>query len=235
LVGTALIAVAVLGAPTTASAADEFPTAYNTKTQLLTNKPESGMDASCASRRISLIAGDYDWEQTLALGSRSNLRLGSGMYTWEDCLYPDDGFYVQQTTLNPDTKGWETISLTDWVGGGREAHLHVGLARRPDVLNGNCAGRVRPGLEVSGRLRRPRGVSTSGWGEHVVRPRRPVSHLAAPCGLLLGAAGAVPGDVDFHDCCPLLLDCLEGEDTVRKVIVGLRAVFYGQGQEPSGS
>jgi hypothetical protein len=112
--GTALIAVAVLGASATASAADEFPTAYNTKTQFLTDEPESGMDPSCVSRRISLIAGEYDWEQTLALGSRSNLYLASGMYTWEDCLYPDDGFYVQQTTLDPDNSG-ETINLTDWV------------------------------------------------------------------------------------------------------------------------
>ncbi len=107
--------MAVLGASATASAADEFPTAYNTKTQRLTDKPESDMDPSCVSRRISLIAGEYDWEQTLALGSRSNLYLGSGMYTWEDCLYPDDGFYVQQTSLNPDNPDWDTISLTDWV------------------------------------------------------------------------------------------------------------------------
>ncbi len=37
----------------------------------------------------------------------------AGWYPWEDCLIPDDGFYRQETSLNPDNSDWETIRLED--------------------------------------------------------------------------------------------------------------------------
>ncbi|RKN45744.1 hypothetical protein [Streptomyces hoynatensis] len=115
---TALLGLAALAAPGAAAASDasdasaqDHPTAYNTKEQFLTADPERGMDTSCVERRISLGSGDYVWG-IIGAGERT-LYLGSGTYTWKDCLIPDDGFYVQQSTLNPDNPDWDTAILTD--------------------------------------------------------------------------------------------------------------------------
>ncbi|MGY0055140.1 hypothetical protein ACWY4P_00900 [Streptomyces sp. LZ34] len=111
----ALLGVAILSTPGTASAAQDYPTAYNTKTQYLKAQPTSDMPKSCVERHITLLGGDYDWGQILGAGDRPNLYLGAGAYTWEDCLYPDDDFYIHQTKLNPDNPDWDEISLTESV------------------------------------------------------------------------------------------------------------------------
>lgn len=111
----ALLGGAALSVPGTASAADDFPTAYNTKTQYLKDPPTSDMDTSCVERQIFVTSGDYDWGQILGSGKRPNFRLGAGDYTWQDCLYPDDDFYVHQTTLDPKNPHWDSVSLTTSV------------------------------------------------------------------------------------------------------------------------
>lgn len=112
IAGTALLGVATLGASGTASAAD---TAHNRKTQYLTAEPTSDMPTSCVERRIKLATGYYDWkmEHHSSEEGRHDFRIGAGWYTWKDCLYPYDGFYVQQSTLNPDNPDWDTAILTD--------------------------------------------------------------------------------------------------------------------------
>lgn len=113
----ALVCVALLGAPGAASAAPtDYPTAYNTKTQYLVSNPHSGMAGSCVSRRITLGTGHYDWGHVMGARQtvvRANLYLGQGVYTWEDCLWPHDGFYVQTTSLNPDNPDWDTVYLSE--------------------------------------------------------------------------------------------------------------------------
>ncbi|MEV6130510.1 hypothetical protein AB0M05_27310 [Streptomyces violaceusniger] len=111
---TALFGAAALVVPGAASAVPATvtaETARNTKTQELTNNPNSGMPESCVERRISLATGTYDWAQIGGLGERSNLNLGQGWYTWKDCLDPGNGSYDHTTWLNPDNPDWETIEL----------------------------------------------------------------------------------------------------------------------------
>ncbi|WP_413099165.1 hypothetical protein [Streptomyces sp. Inha503] len=111
---TALLGVAVLSAQSPASAAaQDNPTAFNTREQFLDAHPTPIMDKVCIDRRIELAAGNYDWNQVLGDAKRSNVYLGAGWYTWEDCLIPDDGFYRQETSLNPDNSDWQTIRLKD--------------------------------------------------------------------------------------------------------------------------
>lgn len=111
---TALLGVAVLGAPNAASAAaQDNPTAFNTREQFLDAHPTPIMDKVCIDRRIQLAAGNYDWKQILGDAKRLNVYLGADWYTWEDCLIPDDGFYRQETSLNPDNSDWDTIRLED--------------------------------------------------------------------------------------------------------------------------
>jgi hypothetical protein len=113
LAGTALLAVAVLGAPSAASAEQDFPTAFNTREQWLTADPTPVDDTACVDRRVELASGHYDWDQWLGNAQRLDVYLGAGWYTWEDCLIPEDGYYVQETSLNPDNPEWDTIRLED--------------------------------------------------------------------------------------------------------------------------
>ena len=113
---TALLGLSALGAPGALAAAgspqaQDYPTAYNTKEQWLTADPERGMPTSCVERRITVASGSYRWG-ILGAGERT-LYLGADTYTWRDCLIPDDGFYVQQSTLNPDNPDWDQALLTD--------------------------------------------------------------------------------------------------------------------------
>ncbi|GAB2587410.1 hypothetical protein GCM10027168_20270 [Streptomyces capparidis] len=105
--------VALLGLPGTASAASAAPIAYNTKTQWLTADPDSSLPQSCVQRRITLASGHYDWG-IIGAAERPDLYLGAGGYTWKDCLTPEDGYYIQQSSLDPDNPAWQTIFLTDY-------------------------------------------------------------------------------------------------------------------------
>ncbi|TDC23289.1 hypothetical protein E1265_13165 [Streptomyces sp. 8K308] len=98
LAGAALTTMAVLGSPGTASAAQDHPTAYNTKTQFLDASPDSGMAMSCVERSIYLATGDYRWGHVWADGGEP-IRLPAGTYTWTDCLDPQNGYYTQQSRL----------------------------------------------------------------------------------------------------------------------------------------
>ncbi|MCT2588398.1 hypothetical protein LHJ74_00290 [Streptomyces sp. N2-109] len=109
----ALLGVAILTVPGTALAAPTADPAYNTKTQHLTSEPTSDMPESCIERSITLASGYYDW-RIKGAAERPDLYLGAGRYTWKDCLIPGDGFYVQQSSLNPDNPDWDTILLTDY-------------------------------------------------------------------------------------------------------------------------
>ncbi|MFF8234759.1 hypothetical protein [Streptomyces caelestis] len=113
IAGTALLAGVVLGAPSAASAEQDFPTAFNTREQWLTANPSPVDDKVCIDRRVELASGHYNWEQWLGKAERLNVELGSGWYTWEDCLIPQDEYYVQETSLNPDNPDWVTIRLED--------------------------------------------------------------------------------------------------------------------------
>ncbi|WP_210583438.1 hypothetical protein [Streptomyces sp. GESEQ-35] len=108
---TAVLGVAVLGMPGTASAAE---TAYNIKVQYLEARPSGGQQ-SCVQRRISLASGYYDWSQQVGQGERLNVYLGKGDYTWTDCLRPVWGYYSHTTTLEPDNPDWSQINLLDDV------------------------------------------------------------------------------------------------------------------------
>jgi hypothetical protein len=57
-------------------------------------------------------AGDYHWNQVLGGAYREDFRIGSGRYTWRDCLEPRDDEYYHETTLAPDNPDWVTVSLS---------------------------------------------------------------------------------------------------------------------------
>jgi hypothetical protein len=90
----------------TAVIPDGHPSAYNERTLFLTNSPIPGMAYACTSRPIYLAAGSYFWTyrwdgSDVTQGSWG-LIIRTGTYTWEDCLYPEDGYYVQAAALeNP--------------------------------------------------------------------------------------------------------------------------------------
>ncbi|MGJ6968641.1 hypothetical protein ACSDR0_42720 [Streptosporangium sp. G11] len=109
LIGVFLALTASVSAP---AAADAGTTAYNSKTQYLSQWPLDNWDNSCVERRIYLAAGNYDWEQfwrDSVTPLRTNLYLGAGWYTWTDCLDPRNNYYDHTTSLNPDNPNWETV------------------------------------------------------------------------------------------------------------------------------
>ncbi|MBP2335783.1 hypothetical protein JOF41_001961 [Saccharothrix coeruleofusca] len=108
--------VAAVALPGTAAAAE---TAHLTKTQHLAAIPNSGMPRSCTERHLYLREGRYDWGLRMNSTTRStrpNLELGSGWYTWDTCLKPEYGYYIQTSVLDPDTPGWaDAITSTTWT------------------------------------------------------------------------------------------------------------------------
>jgi hypothetical protein len=69
------------------------------------------MASTCVSRAIFLTLSYYQWFPytsptadwpNLDMGGEigRNLELKSANYTWRNCLIPQDGFYVEQSTLS---------------------------------------------------------------------------------------------------------------------------------------
>jgi hypothetical protein len=89
--------------PATAVVADSHPSAYNERTLFLTRDPLVGMAIACTSRPIYLAGGGYFWTyrwdgSDVSQGSWGVI-IEQGTYTWEDCLFPEDGYYVQGAAL----------------------------------------------------------------------------------------------------------------------------------------
>ncbi|CDR01223.1 hypothetical protein [Streptomyces iranensis] len=108
----ALLGGTILALPGTASADVTAVTAYNTRSQHLIDDPRLGWEESCVERRIKLDAGSYDWGRVM--GSRHTswrtIELGADWYTWRDCLWPKNGYYLQTTMLDPDNPDWVLVS-----------------------------------------------------------------------------------------------------------------------------
>ncbi|MFE3582238.1 hypothetical protein [Streptomyces vinaceus] len=83
----ATAAVALAGAP--ASAAD---TAYNTRSVWLDGVPRWSDADACTTRSMTLAGGNY---------------------TWTDCIRPQDGYYLQTSSLSKP--GLDTAYLNDPV------------------------------------------------------------------------------------------------------------------------
>lgn len=106
---TLAIGVIVVAATlATINSAAATATAFNQKTQFLTETPTSNMPRSCVDRSIYLAAGNYDWVQTAGTGRRDPLTLNAGTYYWQDCLIPHDGYYEQQSYLKAS---WDPATL----------------------------------------------------------------------------------------------------------------------------
>ncbi|MFF4847550.1 hypothetical protein [Streptomyces sp. NPDC001194] len=106
----ATAAVALAGAP--ASAAD---TAYNTRSVWLDGVPRWSDADACTTRSMTLASGNYTWTQIWE-GSRTpsrDLYLAAGTYTWTDCIRPQDGYYLQTSSLSKP--GLDTAYLNDPV------------------------------------------------------------------------------------------------------------------------
>lgn len=127
LVLPAVVGLLTVGLAGPASAA--FPTAYNLKTQYLTDRPVDSMPTSCVTRRISLAAATYGWGAYYdgAIYPLRQIPLASGTYTWKNCLDPKNGYYRNTGTLDPDAAGLPTavvnhdISILEartWTWGG---------------------------------------------------------------------------------------------------------------------
>ena len=87
-------------------------TAYNTKTQWLSGRPNNSMPRSCVERPITLASGRYDFLQivgNLHTPIRWDVHLGAGTYTWKDCLEPNDGYYTHTTLLIPNNPDWPLL------------------------------------------------------------------------------------------------------------------------------
>ncbi|GAA2809840.1 hypothetical protein GCM10020219_097140 [Nonomuraea dietziae] len=101
----------------TPAAANSNPTAYNTKTQYLTNSPIDSMPGSCVQRRVYLASGHYNWALIMNKAvdpRRSNFWVGAGWYSWADCLDPiSGGQYLHTSTLDPDNANWQTVAVSD--------------------------------------------------------------------------------------------------------------------------
>ena len=112
-----LVSIASLVPGTASAAVAGQPTAYNEKSQALTDKPVEGMPVSCQTRyNTELWEGLYDWGHFRtgngATIKRANLFLGTGQYTWEDCLRPRNGYYTHTTRLIPENPDWVAIQIT---------------------------------------------------------------------------------------------------------------------------
>jgi hypothetical protein len=99
-------ALAVAGggiAATTANASTGF--ADLETTTWLSNAPTLSMPEICISKSIWLTAADYFWSVDLWDSvpggfNESEISIASAMYKWSDCLIPEDGYYLQVSTLS---------------------------------------------------------------------------------------------------------------------------------------
>jgi hypothetical protein len=102
-------AVSTVQHPSGALAPANFPPADDFKTQFLTATPVASDPNSCVSRSIGLAAGEYSW--TYKMGGETITLSGSGLfishagtYSWETCLFTDDGFYQLASSLTSSAK-----------------------------------------------------------------------------------------------------------------------------------
>lgn len=120
LLTLAAAAAALVTTMSPATPAAAQGSATNLKTQFLSAVPWWD-PVSCVERTIYLDAGSYAWDQVMDDRTHHvrTISLGADTYTWKDCLAPQNGFYVQITTLDPHNPAWQTAvgygtwSLTD--------------------------------------------------------------------------------------------------------------------------
>ena len=80
------------------------PAAFNTKTQFLTDEPVASDPNSCVRRDIGLAAGNYLWHykmggEDITLSSGGLIIAHAGTYSWQTCLFTEDGFYQITASL----------------------------------------------------------------------------------------------------------------------------------------
>ncbi|WP_433890085.1 hypothetical protein [Streptomyces sp. CA-111067] len=121
-------ALAAAFACANSAAAEDYPPAYNQKTQFLTNDPKPTMPVASKFKDQKLATGIYTWSQVDNTAHRS-ICLTKGTYTWDDFLTPGNGTYAHKSSLQDDhqdppavlngivdLKGWGLPSQ-DWTWG----------------------------------------------------------------------------------------------------------------------
>jgi hypothetical protein len=85
-----------------------FPPAYDTKTEFLTDNPTVDLPNSCVGRDIYLAAGDYQWDYKMGgeeiTQSGGTVSVSGGGYSWETCIYTQNGYYQMTSSLTSFTK-----------------------------------------------------------------------------------------------------------------------------------
>jgi len=95
-----------LARPDGMAADGPYPPVEDTFTIPLTGSPNPSLPYVCISKTIYLTAGVYDWGM-LMLGpgedesDLTTIPLASSNYEWADCLFPQQGYYVQRSGLCP--------------------------------------------------------------------------------------------------------------------------------------
>jgi hypothetical protein len=135
-VSFAALAIAVATALPAAAAPATHPPAYNQRTQLLTVDPVLYVDPeSCISRSISLASGYYHYSITTVVNIDDEWpTIQGGTYTWEDCLIPENGYYVEDSYLLNGPTGTfvqTSFSLRAPAGGGTMENVTWGSSLVP--------------------------------------------------------------------------------------------------------
>ena len=83
-----------------------YPPVEDTFTIPLTGSPNPNLAHVCISKTIYLTAGVYDWGMLMLgpgedEGDLTTIPLASSNYEWADCLFPQQGYYVQRSGLCP--------------------------------------------------------------------------------------------------------------------------------------
>ncbi|MDG6104755.1 hypothetical protein Daura_05610 [Dactylosporangium aurantiacum] len=97
----------VIAVAMTPAAAKAYDTAWHRTNQYLVAYPTYANDPTCVTIPIELAEGTYelgwDWEfggSTVFTGTFfPTVHLEHAWYTWQNCLYPKSGFYLQTVTL----------------------------------------------------------------------------------------------------------------------------------------
>lgn len=89
-----------------------YPPAYDTKKQYLTSAPTQDMPNSCVGRDIGLAAGPYEWDYVVGAldinSSASGIYISNaGTYSWETCIYTQNGYYQMVSSLTSYQKNNE--------------------------------------------------------------------------------------------------------------------------------
>lgn len=111
--------------PDTTAVSDSL--AINAFTIPLTGNPNPQMQTECEPPQygtIILAAGDYEWNLFLNAQVLKTVKipLESGYYTWNDCIMPEKGYYVQFSILCPPDADPSTpcvrLLANDWIDSG---------------------------------------------------------------------------------------------------------------------